>query len=170
MHYAYLPYRKQRSYFLDGEGFAMGCIRCPRPFYEYEHQFESYLYTLRDFSLNKSVRPASWPHQQLNCGGESSTPQPFHGCGDRFRAVPLDWEDHPDKGREFEIAAVGDDSQVEPSQGAWKFAGWPVFFFDMSDTDLARRSKSDAYDGFASSYERGHPTFRRVYNSLYEHR
>jgi len=172
VHYAYLPYRKQRSYFLDGEAFAMGCLRCSRPFYEYEQRFESYLYTLRDFRFNKKVRPASWPQQQWECNA-GETPRPFHGCEHRFEPVELDWRKHPSS-KDRESAPVGGTSaDVEATPDTWRFAGWPVYYFNMSDADLERRSrgkKSDPYGGFREAYKHSRPTFRRVFNSLYEHR
>ena len=71
-HYQYLPYQPMTSTFRDGESYCAGCMRCARPFYEYKHQYASYLLSEKG--------TAHWPHLYWWPEKPSVTeaPQPFH--------------------------------------------------------------------------------------------
>lgn len=70
-HYHYLPYQPQSSNFRDGETFSEGCNRCARPFYEYEHRYEAYWFTV--------PQTWSWPQKYWRLSDHSNeAPVPFH--------------------------------------------------------------------------------------------
>ena len=71
-HYEHLPYIRMHSVFKNGEGYSRGCMRCARPFFEYEHLYAHYLYAI--------AGTQHWPHMYWKCDAKDcgGTPQPFH--------------------------------------------------------------------------------------------
>ena len=64
-HYAFLPYQPCKALFRDGETYSHGCLRCSRPFYEYEFKYAWYKQ-----SIDKTQH---WPLTLWHIGGEGHT-------------------------------------------------------------------------------------------------
>ena len=124
-HYEYLPYQPMSSVFKDGETYCVGCTRCSRPFYEYEHHYAPYF-----LSEDKTLH---WVNQYWFVGNnvdKREAPQPFHD--ERF------WMPGKANGWRPATATNGPDAvdQVFEADG---YHNWPTYAFALGRTkDLER--------------------------------
>ena len=101
-HLEHLPYREQYAIFKDGEGYADGCKRCSRPFYEYPYHVYADLQATQAKKRADGKDPlrqlSSWPYSLWYPFGRDSTqkahaydplaaPRPLHDS--IFFARPL---------------------------------------------------------------------------------
>lgn len=108
-HYAYLPYQSQKAVFRDGETYSEGCIRCSRPFYEFEYHYSAYKYSM------KGTR--HYPTAYWQVGNAGVAPLPFH--------EPQFWDKEP-------TAPVNDAAEVTRSDDV---SGLPVGKKRLRTTD-----------------------------------
>ena len=123
-HYEYLPYQPLSSAFRDGETYCAGCVRCARPFYEYEHLYAPYYYQMKRFPYI-----SHWVNQyyQTDENNKMVAPQPFH--------CPEFWSD--EQVRMVEQAAEGEGG----------YHNWPTHMFLLGWESKDKRSGTYASNG-----------------------
>lgn len=162
-HYAFLPYQPQSVMFKDGETYSEGCVRCSRPFYEFEKMYAPFRksepntqhWSTGYWTLDKSGNPCG-----LQCA-----PVPFHD--ERFwssaqaHATPMP-----------QNAAKENIPQGYDEFGGWH--NWPTFHFPINQSiylkgEFAKRKTTLEKNKLLSKINQGKPLpFRRYLNHVWD--
>lgn len=129
-HYEYLPFQPMNSIFKDGETFCMGCTRCSRPFYDYEH-----LYSWYHFG---EMKTAHWVHQYFHEGmagdiDKRYAPQPFHH--------PKFWSEKEVRSTRWKAESGTEHARATMTAGAEDgegFHNWPTHGFMLGWQNRAK--------------------------------
>lgn len=160
-HYAFLPYQPQSILFNDGETYSEGCLRCARPFYEFEEMYAWYR-----LSADKTQH---WPtgywtmDPSGNPCGRACAPVPFHDK--RFWSREQVRSDPPRNAAKDHLGVDED--------GGWH--NWPTFAFELSEKsrylkgEFSSRKETLKKSGVMSKISRAEPlTFRRYLNHVWD--
>lgn len=189
-HYAFLPYQPQSVLFNDGETYSEGCLRCARPFYEFEKMYASYRLSAPKtqhwptgyWTVGKLLPKPAKGHvsDDDDCDSDDDVPIAGNECGRACAPVPFHYKDFWSRSQAHRanlpdepLNAVKTHVSGIDEYGGWH--NWPTYAFELKEKsqllsgEFQARKETLKKSGVMSIISRNEPlTFRRYLNHVWD--